>query len=152
MRAISEGKAVYTANAAAYIEKLRQLDAETAKQLQPYSGRTFVAFHDFASYFAESYNLKVTFLVDVPEENPSLEDVKRIIDTVKETDLKTLLTEPQGEQETFAALAKDLNVEVSTFDSMETGSPEALQSDYYFTTMRQNIKTLVTAFTGQPRE
>jgi zinc/manganese transport system substrate-binding protein len=152
MRAISEGKAVYTANAAAYIEKLRQLDAETAKQLQPYSGRTFVAFHDFASYFAESYNLKVTFLVDVPEENPSLEDVKRIIDTVKETDLKTLLTEPQGEQETFAALAKDLNVEVSTFDSMETGSPAALQSDYYFTTMRQNIKTLVTAFTGQPRE
>jgi hypothetical protein len=35
---------------------------------------------------------------------------------------------------------------------METGSPAALQSDYYFTTMRQNIKTLVTAFTGQPRE
>jgi zinc/manganese transport system substrate-binding protein len=143
------GKAIYTANAMAYIQQLRDLDAEIASTLQPYTGKTFVAFHDFAPYFAQSYNLKATFLVDVPEGNPSPDDVKRVMDTVKQSNLKTLLTEPQGGQDGFASLAKDLNVRVSTFDPMETGGPEALQPDYYLTTMRQNARTLVTAFMGQ---
>jgi zinc/manganese transport system substrate-binding protein len=60
-----------------------------------------------------------------------------------------LLTEPQSGKDAFAGLAKDLNVRVSTFDPMETGGNEALQPDYYITTMRKNVKTLVTAFTGQ---
>jgi zinc/manganese transport system substrate-binding protein len=144
-----EGKDIYTANAAAYIQQLQALDAETARMLQPYAGKTFIAFHDFAPYFADSYGLKADFLVDVPQENPSPEDVKRVIDTVKATNLKTLLTEPQGGQDAFDALSKDLNVRVSLFDPMETGSPEAMQPEYYLTTMRQNVKTLVTAFTGQ---
>jgi zinc transport system substrate-binding protein len=143
------GKEIYTNNATAYIKKLRELDAETTKMLQPFAGKTFVAFHDFAPYFAQSYNLKANFLVDVPEDNPSPADVKRIVDTVKATNLKTLLAEPNGGTEAFAALAKDLNVRVSTFDTMETGSPEAVQSGHYITTMQQNVKTLVTAFTGQ---
>ncbi len=143
------GKDVYTANAATYIQKLRDLDAETTQLLQPFAGKTFVAFHDFAPYFAQSYSLKATFLVDVPEDNPSPDDVKRVMDTVKITNLKTLLTEPQSGQSAFNSLAKDLKVQVSTFDPMETGGPEALQPDYYLTTMRQNVKTLVTAFTGQ---
>lgn len=142
-----DGKEIYTANAAAYIQKLRELDTEATAMLQPYAGEKFVTFHDFALYFADSYNLKATFLVDVPEDNPSPEDVKRIMDTVEATNLKTLLAEPQGGQDAFAALAKDLNVQVSTFDPMGTGGPEALQPDYYLTKMRQNIKALVTAFT-----
>ncbi|WP_245911881.1 metal ABC transporter solute-binding protein, Zn/Mn family [Brunnivagina elsteri] len=143
------GKEIYTANAAAYMQRLRELDTETTKMLQPFAGKTFVAFHDFAPYFAQSYNLKANFLVDVPEDNPSPNDVKRVMNTVKTTNLKTLLAEPQGGEDAFAALAKDLKVRVSTFDPMETGSPEALQSEYYITTMRQNVKTMVTAFTGK---
>jgi len=65
------GKEVYTANAAAYVEELREPDAPAM--------RTAPAI--FAPYFAESYNLKAEFLVDIPEENPAPEDVKRIMDT-----------------------------------------------------------------------
>ena len=142
------GKAIYTANAAAYTQRLQALDAEITKMLQPFAGKTFVAYHDFAPYFAQSYNLKANFLVDVPEDNPSPDDVKRVMNTVKTTNLKTLLTEPQGGEDAFAALAKDLDVRVSTFDPMETGGSDALQPEHYLTTMRQNVKTLVTAFTG----
>jgi len=142
------GKEIYIANAAAYIQKLRDLDAETAKRLQPYTGKTFVAFHDFAPYFAESYNLKANFLVDVPEENPSPDDVKRVTDEVKESNLKAILTEPQAGENAFAALAKDLNVQISTFDPIETGGAAALEPNYYITTMRQNVQSLVTALGG----
>jgi zinc/manganese transport system substrate-binding protein len=142
------GKETYTANAAAYIQQLRDLDAETTKLLQPYTGKTFVAFHDFAPYFAESYKLKANFLVDVPEVNPSPEDVKRVTDEVKASNLKAILTEPQAGENAFAALAKDLNVQISIFDPIETGGAEALEPNHYITTMRQNVRSLITAFGG----
>lgn len=142
-----DGQTVYTANAAAYIQQLQALDEEIAQQLRPFANKTFVAFHDFAPYFAESYGLKAEFLVDVPDVNPSPQDVKRVVDTVKASNLKTLLTEPQSGEDAFAAIAQDLDLNISTFDPMETGSPEALQPEYYIATMQQNVKALVSAFT-----
>lgn len=141
-----EGEAEYTENAAAYIEQLQQLDADITAQLEPYQGQTFVVFHDFAPYFAESYGLESEVLVDVPAENPAPEDVKRITETVGKANLKALLTEPQAGTNTFSALAQDLNINVSTFDPIETGGAEALEPEYYLNTMRQNADNLVLAF------
>lgn len=144
-----DGKTLYTANAAIYIEQLKELDAETTQLLLPYANKTFVAFHDFAPYFAQSYNLNATFLVDVPNENPSPEDVKRIVNTVKQTQLKAILTEPQAGERIFATLSKDLAIQVSVFDPLETAPVDGIPSNYYLTTMRQNVKTLLTALTGK---
>ena len=140
------GEAEYTENAAAYIEQLEQLDADITAKLEPYQGQTFVVFHDFAPYFAESYGLESEVLVDIPEENPAPEDVKRITETVGKANLKALLTEPQAGTNTFSALAQDLNINVSTFDPIETGGAEALEPEYYLNTMRQNADNLVLAF------
>ena len=143
-----QGEAEYTENATAYIEQLQELDAEIASTLQPYAGKTFVAFHDFAIYFAQSYDLEAEYLVDIPEENPTPADVKRVTDTVEDASLKAILTEPQAGENTFAVLAQDLNATVSTFDPIATGEPEALEPEYYLATMRQNVENLVTAFGG----
>ena len=140
------GKQIYTANAAAYIAKLQQLDREFTQKLQPFAGKTFVTYHDFAPYFAQSYHLKAQFLVGIPEENASPADVKRVIDSAKNSKLKTLLTEPQVAGNPFSALAKDLHVQVGNFDPMETAIAEGVQPDYYFTIMRQNLTNLETAF------
>ncbi|WP_026072437.1 metal ABC transporter solute-binding protein, Zn/Mn family [Nodosilinea nodulosa] len=144
-----EGEAEYKANAAAYIAKLQQLDQEFSQQLQPFAGKTFVTYHDFAPYFAQRYNLNAEFLVGIPEENASPDDVQRVINAAKSSDLKTLLTEPQAAGNPFSALAKDLNVQVSDFDPMETAGEDGLQPDYYFTVMRQNLTNLTTALGGQ---
>jgi zinc transport system substrate-binding protein len=140
------GKTVYTANAAAYIVKLQQLDREFTQKLQPFRGKTFVTYHDFAPYFAQSYNLKAQFLVGIPEENASPADVKRVIDSAQNSKLKTLLTEPQAVGNPFSALAKDLNVQIDIFNPMETAGTEGVQPDYYFTVMRQNLTHLEAAF------
>jgi len=147
-----EGKTIYNTNATAYIEKLKQLDGEIAQKLQPFAGKTFVTYHDFAPYFAQSYNLKAEFLVDIPEENASPEDVKRVINATQQSNLKTLLTEPQAVGSPFAALAKDLKVKVGIFDPLETSNGEALKPDYYLTTMRQNLQNLESAFSGQTQQ
>ena len=139
------GKETYSANAEIYIKKLNVLDQEFATALTPYAGKEFVTYHDFAPYFAQRYGLKAQFLVGVPEENPSPADVQRVIASAQGSDLKTLLTEPQAVGNPFDALAKDLKVQVSNFDPMETSSPEGVEPDYYLMVMRQNLKNLQTA-------
>lgn len=143
------GKTVYIANATAYIVKLQQLDREFIQKLQPFVGKTFVTYHDFAPYFAQSYQLKAQFLVGIPEENASPTDVKRVIDSAQNSKLKTLLTEPQAVGNPFSALAKDLDVQIGNFDPMETAGAEGVQPDYYFTVMRQNLTHLEAAFGGR---
>jgi len=143
-----EGEAIYTENANTYLEKLKALDEEISEKLSPHAGETFITFHDFANYFAESYNLESQFLVDIPEENPSPEDVKRVIDTVQAEGIKTLLTEPQAGENSFSALAKDLNIKISVFDPVATGDAEAVQPEYYLEVMRQNVNNLVTGLEG----
>ena len=141
-----KGKAEYTANAEAFITKLKALDAEITSQLAPFAGQTFVVYHDFAAYFADSYGLQAEVLVGIPEENPSPGDVKRVMETVQAKGLKTIMTEPQAGKASFEAIAKDLNISVSVFDPIETGRSEAIQPDYYLKVMRQNAENLVTSF------
>ncbi|HIK20274.1 MAG TPA: zinc ABC transporter substrate-binding protein [Synechococcus sp. M44_DOE_062] len=141
------GAEIYRANAAAFIEKLKALDEEIAARLAPFAGRSFVVFHDFAPYFAERYNLKAEFLVEIPEANPSPEDVRRVMETVRKSGLKTILVEPQvGDDNPFQILAKDLGVEVRIFDPIETAGPEGIEPEYYLTILRQNVDNLISAF------
>jgi zinc/manganese transport system substrate-binding protein len=137
----------YRRNAAAYTAELKQLNNEIAAQLQPYRGKTFVAFHDFAPYFAQRYGLKAAYLVDVPEINPSPGDLQRVAAAVKGSQLKALLSEPQEGNRSFNALAKDLGVKVVVFDPMETATKDASRDpSTYLKLMRRNVADLRQTF------
>jgi zinc/manganese transport system substrate-binding protein len=137
----------YRRNAAAYTTQLKKLNSEIAAQLQPYRGKTFVAFHDFAPYFADRYGLKAEYLVDVPEINPTPTDLQRVAAEVKSSQLQALLSEPQEGNRSFNALAKDLGVKVVVFDPMETATEEAARDPAtYLKVMRRNGTDLRQAF------
>ena len=139
----------YTQRAAAYSAQLKELNTAIATQLKPFRGKTFIAFHDFAPYFAERYDLKADFVVDVPEMNPTPADLQRVSTKVEQSQLKALLSEPQEGDRSFNALAEDLGVNVVTFDPLETGSEEASkQPDTYFTVMKSNVASLIKSFGG----
>jgi zinc transport system substrate-binding protein len=137
----------YRRNAAAFSGQLRQLNTKFEKQLAPFRGKTFVVLHDFAPYFADRYGLKAEYLVDVPEQNPSPADLSRVADTVKSTQLRALLSEPQEGNRSFNALAGDLGIRISVFDPMETGTEEASRNTAtYGAVMGRNVADLVSAF------
>ena len=137
----------YTKRAAAYASQLKGLNTTIATQLKPFRGKTFIAFHDFAPYFAERYGLKADFVVDVPEMNPTPEDLQRVSKKVQHSQLKALLSEPQEGDRSFNALALDLGVKVVTFDPLETGSEQASkQPDTYFKVMDKNVVSLIQSF------
>ncbi len=139
------GKEQYTANATAFIEQLKTLDREITQALQPYAGKTFITFHDFAQYFAESYGLNAHFLVNIPEENPSPENMRHLTEIVKAENIRAILREPQAGEKVFETLAKDLQIQVSIFDPMDTGATPTPQAPTYLTIMRQNTDNLVEA-------
>jgi zinc/manganese transport system substrate-binding protein len=137
----------YRRNAAAYIGQLRQLNSEIAAQLKPYRGRTFVAFHDVAPYFAQRYGLKAAFLVDVPELNPSPADLQRVAAQVRQNQLQALLSGPQEGNRSFNALARDLGIRIGVFDPIETAAPQAAADPgTYLTVMRRNGAALAQVF------
>ena len=137
----------YRRNAEAFTTQLRALNTELAGQLKPFQGKTFVAFHDFAPYFAERFGLKAEFMVDVPEINPSPADLQRVSEIVERTQLRALLTEPQEGNRSFNALARDLGVKISVFDPMETASEQASRDPgTYLSVMRRNVADLRQAF------
>ena len=136
----------YNRNAEQFSAKLNELNTEFTAKLKPYSGKTFVAFHDFATYFANRYSLKAEFLVDLPEMNPSPADLQRVAAQVKASGLKALLSEPQEGKRSFNALAKDLGVNIVEFNPLETGSAESAKvPGTYFEVMRSNVNNLVQA-------
>lgn len=137
----------YRRNAAAFTAELKKLNSEITAQLQPYRGKTFVAFHDFAPYFAQRYGLKAEYLVDVPEINPSPVDLRRVAAAVKNSQLKALLSEPQEGSRSFNALARDLGVKIVAFDPLETASEQASGDPAtYLSVMRRNAADLRQAF------
>lgn len=128
---------------------MQALNHEIASQLKPYRGKTFVAFHDVAPYFAERYGLRAVFVVDVPEISPSPADLQRVIKEVRSSQLKALLSEPQQGQRSFNALARDLGVKISVFDPLETGTVQDSQDPQtYWRTMRRNVAELIGVFKG----
>jgi zinc transport system substrate-binding protein len=137
----------YRRNAAAFTAELKKLNSEITAQLQPYRGKTFVAFHDFAPYFAQRYGLKAEYLVDVPEINPSPVDLRRVVAAVRSSQLKALVSEPQEGNRSFNALASDLGVKIVAFDPLETASERASGDPAtYLSVMRRNAADLRQAF------
>ena len=136
----------YKRNADTFSAKLEGLNTELKEMLKPYQGKTFVAFHDFATYFADRYSLKAEFLVDLPEMNPSPADLQRVSAQVRASGLKALLTEPQEGNRSFNALAKDLGVNIVEFNPLETGSADSsIRPETYIDEMRSNVNNLVKA-------
>ena len=69
-----------------------------------------------------------------------------MMDTVQRQGLKTIVTEPPAGTATFESIANDLDIAVSVFDPVATGSSDAIAPGYYFTVMRQNSENLAIAF------
>jgi len=88
--------------------------------LKPYAGKEFVTYHDFAPYFAQRYNLS-QILVDLRRTHPGGceegdERGQRV--STQDADRAT------GSRQPIRGAGKDLNVQVSNFDPMETSGSE----------------------------
>lgn len=132
-------KATYQANAAAYIQKLDNLNHEFQQTLQQTPSCTFITFHDAFPYLAQRYNLKQVAVVEIPEKQLAPTDVQKVINTVKKYKVKALFSEPGLDNKLLTSISQDLQLKVQTLDSLETGDTNP---EYYFKAMKANLQSL----------
>ncbi len=130
----------YRSNADAYIQQLRDLDAEIKETLAviPAEHRTLVSFHDAFGYFGARYDFEVIAFVGVHGGEPTPGDIAGVIHEVEEEGLPAIFGEPQFAQEALAAAAEEAGIEVgevrsATFDDVATD---------YISMMRANAEEL----------
>jgi zinc transport system substrate-binding protein len=137
-----KNKTTYEANAAAYIQELETLNSEFQQTLQKTPNCTFITFHDAYPYLAQRYNIKQVAVVEIPEDQLSPADVQNAVNTVKKYNVKALFSEPGVDNKLLRSLSQDLNLNLRTLDSLETGKTNP---QYYFQAMKANLQTLQTA-------
>ncbi|MBD2386759.1 metal ABC transporter substrate-binding protein [Cylindrospermum sp. FACHB-282] len=136
-----ENKATYQTNSAAYIKELESLNNQFQQTLQKTPNCTFVTFHDAFPYLAQRYNLKQVAVVEIPEDQLSPTDVQNAVNAVKKYKVKALFSEPGIDNKLLKSLSQDLNLNLQTLDSLETGKTD---TQYYFQAMKTNLQTLAS--------
>jgi len=141
VKADPANKAYYQQNAEDYIEELKALDADIREETAGFSSKKFVAFHSAWVYFAQRYRLEqVAVVEESPGREPSAQHIRNIVDTVKQSQVKIVIAEPQFSPKAAQVIAEETGARVITLDPL--GKPP----DYdYTTTMRGNLAKLAGA-------
>jgi ABC-type Zn uptake system ZnuABC Zn-binding protein ZnuA len=143
---------VYDDNAAAYVKKLQQIQADGEKafaEVKP-EQRKFISFHDSMQYFAKGFNLEVAGVVEIePGEPPTPQQFEQLLKICKEKNVRVIVSEPHFDRDNAAQRLRDMlkergidGVEIAEFDPLETAPLADLDAGYYEKVMRQNIDNL----------
>ena len=133
----------YKNNAENYIQRLKTLNKEILEEVNKLKQKEFVAFHSAFLYFAKDYGLKQAAVIqEYPEKEPSPKHIAFVINTIRDAGIKAIFSEPQISPKIVEAIAKDLNLQVYSLDTLETGAP---YPEWYEDKIRANLAVLKKA-------
>lgn len=139
-----EGADLYQANAAAYLERLRELDADFQRILGPLPAKQLVTFHDAFPYFARRYGFEsLGYISEFPERDPAPAELAALIDRIRAAGVGVLFAETGYAPALLQRVAAETGARVSTLNTLEIGpsGPKA-----YLDGMRENLEALRAAF------
>lgn len=139
---------IYAANAEAYINQLRVLDAEFQAVLAPAAGREFVTTHAAFAYMAKRYNLKQAAIMGIdPEAEPTPEAMARIIKHIKNNNITYIFAEPVLTSKLAVIISRETGAQVLELNPVhEVDDKQIAQGENYITFMRGNLQNLKIAF------
>ena len=141
----------YKANAAAYTETLKALDAELRAEVAaiPQGKRTIITSHDAFGYFAREYG--ITFLAPEgisTDAEASAADVAKLIDQVREDSASAVFVENVSNPRLIEQIAKETGLKVGGALYSDALSAADGPASTYVDLMRYNIRTIAGAITG----
>jgi ABC-type Zn uptake system ZnuABC Zn-binding protein ZnuA len=133
----------YQKNAAAYIKKLKALDAEIAASLAKTRKKRFIVFHNAYQYFEHDYGLKNAGAIEeFPGKEPGPRYIKELIALIKKGHVGIIFAEPQFSPKLVNTLKQELGVYVGVLDPV--GSE--LSREGYEKNLKNNLRSLELAF------
>ena len=135
-----ENEALYRENAEGYLAKLEELKGRMTQQLEDIKGRSIVTFHEAFSYFAEEFGLNIEAVIaEEPEEAPSPQRIRELVELVRVHDIQALFVEPQYNSASAKVVAAETGCELLILDPIVTGERDKAA---YLTGMEQNAAVL----------
>jgi len=145
-------KDLYQANAEAYLARLDALHNEIQSSLAKCSRKEFISFHESFSYFAKRYGLSQLYLLGGGEEEPSPQDMARVIETAKEKGIQVVYSEPLRDPRLAEVVADQLSGgTILVLDPLEEVSQDEIQAGKeYLGSMQQNLRNLMKGLDCRP--
>lgn len=145
------GRAVYEANAAAYLEKLDALDKEVRKTVAkiPADRRRVLTTHDSFGYFAAAYGVQMVAPQGVSTESePSAKDVAALITQIKNKKISGVFMENVTDPRLIQRISAETGAKAGgTLYSDALTDPKG-PAPTYIDLIRHNIRTLSSALTS----
>lgn len=147
-----QNSAMYDANAKAYQEKLRELDAWAQQQIAtiPLAQRQLVTAHDALGYFATRYGFEIVGYV-IPSvstegSGASAQQLAELEDQIKRAGVKIIFAERSANLKFIDQIAADTHVEVGELyvDSLgDKGGEAGTYLDFFRTDVTRIVKGLM---------
>jgi ABC-type Zn uptake system ZnuABC Zn-binding protein ZnuA/ABC-type Mn2+/Zn2+ transport system permease subunit len=147
------GKATYARNAAAYVARVRALDAGIARCMAqvPAARRRLVTDHDAFGYFAHRYGVQVVGAV-IPSQTtraqPSAGDVAALVRVIEREHVQAVFPESSVNARLAKAIATRTGARSDLQLYGDTLGPEGSSGATYLSMEQANADAMVRGFTG----
>lgn len=102
-----ENAAVYTKNAADYLDKLDQADNENKEIFSNLNGQSFIIYHPSFGYFADDYGLKMVTIEEEGKE-ATTKKLQDVIDFAKKERIKFVFYQDEFDGQQAETIAKEI--------------------------------------------
>jgi zinc/manganese transport system substrate-binding protein len=145
------GKATYQANAASYLKRLDEVEAEVKGLVAkiPLERRRIITSHDAFGYFEEAYGIDVVAPQGVSTESEaSAKDVARIIQQIKRERIAAVFVENVSDARLMERIAKETGATIGSRVYSDALSEPNGPAGTYIDMMRHNIRAFSAALSS----
>ncbi|HMK79725.1 MAG TPA: metal ABC transporter substrate-binding protein [Xanthobacteraceae bacterium] len=151
MAADPAGKAIYEANASAYLARLDALDGEVKEAVGkiPADRRRIITTHDAFGYFAAAYGLSFIAPQGVSTESEvSARDVAKIISQIRKQKIPAVFLENVTDKRLLERIGAESGARIGGTLYSDALTDEKGEAPSYLDMVRHNIKQLASALTS----
>ncbi len=141
--------AIYTANAAAYTEKLKAVDAPVRQKLEsiPAAQRWLVSCEGAFSYLARDYGLKELYLWPVnADQEGTPQQVQKVVDAIRASQIPVVFSESTISDKAMQQVAKETGAKFGGVLYVDSLTDATGPAPTYLKLLETNADTLVKAF------
>lgn len=147
-----DGKAVYTANAAALRKQLEALDAATRKAIEsiPKANRKLVVYHDSWSYFGRTYGIPVVGAIQPADfSEPSAAEVRAMVKQIEAQKVPAFFGSEVFPSDVLQAVAAESGAKyIADLSDEELPGKPGDPEHSYVGLMVENVRTMAKALGG----
>jgi len=113
-----ENQTHYLSKSRQMIESIERFHLEMKTFLSAYAGKTVLMSHPSFTYFFERYGLKLNSIFEGEGDEPTVSEMKAMIDSLKEKKVIALFMEPQQPRKYVEILGKEGKIGIGTLDPL----------------------------------